>query len=211
MHSCWVSLKTYIILLLLVDINVFGIVIAAKCLPTINTTNPILIPLVEAWFVFELWTKFRWFQRLRTLQFESRNDNAAYEDFRSLQNSIRSSICMTFSFLFILTPFCLYPRQDTLIAAIFLSLWITCLILVLTVNALACCKARLLLWHFESVFSTRPNQKQFLRTDNVCAICLDPLKTEVEEFVHIPCCGHIYHKGCIELWFLKNLSCPLCT
>jgi hypothetical protein len=46
---------------------------------------------------------------------------------------------------------------------------------------------------------------------DVCSICHDNYK--VNEFKReLNLCGHIFHKKCIDKWFLnnKNLECPLC-
>ncbi len=46
---------------------------------------------------------------------------------------------------------------------------------------------------------------------DVCSICHDNYK--VNEFKReLNICGHIFHKKCIDKWFLnnKNLECPLC-
>tara|TARA_B100001063_G_scaffold211705_1_gene210196 strand:+ start:435 stop:869 length:435 start_codon:yes stop_codon:yes gene_type:complete len=39
-----------------------------------------------------------------------------------------------------------------------------------------------------------------------CCICLD----ESEENIKTLLCGHKYHKECIEKWFTKEETCPLC-
>ena len=46
---------------------------------------------------------------------------------------------------------------------------------------------------------------------DVCSICHDNYK--VNEFKReLNICGHIFHKKCIDKWFLNNanLECPLC-
>jgi hypothetical protein len=54
--------------------------------------------------------------------------------------------------------------------------------------------------------------------DDVCSICLDPIRGSGEIRV-IRNCGHAYHGSCIDPWFssftsdyteLKTLKCPLC-
>ena len=45
-----------------------------------------------------------------------------------------------------------------------------------------------------------------------CAICHDKFKTG-EYFRKLPICNHIYHKKCIDKWFMtdsKNMGCPIC-
>ena len=41
-----------------------------------------------------------------------------------------------------------------------------------------------------------------------CLICLD----EFNQGQHLTVikCGHIYHKACLDSWFLKKKTCPLC-
>jgi hypothetical protein len=45
-----------------------------------------------------------------------------------------------------------------------------------------------------------------------CSICHDKFKTG-EYFRKLPICNHIYHKKCIDKWFItdsKNMRCPIC-
>ena len=44
--------------------------------------------------------------------------------------------------------------------------------------------------------------------DNLCSICLIDFKKE-EKIIKLNC-NHMYHKECIEKWFLKNSNCPFC-
>ena len=41
-----------------------------------------------------------------------------------------------------------------------------------------------------------------------CLICLDEFN-QGQKIIMIKC-GHIYHKNCIDKWFLKKKTCPLC-
>jgi len=41
-----------------------------------------------------------------------------------------------------------------------------------------------------------------------CLICLDEFN-QGQQIVMIKC-GHIYHKACLDSWFLKKKTCPLC-
>jgi len=41
-----------------------------------------------------------------------------------------------------------------------------------------------------------------------CLICLDEFN-QGQQIIMIKC-GHIYHKNCIDKWFLKKKTCPLC-
>jgi hypothetical protein len=41
--------------------------------------------------------------------------------------------------------------------------------------------------------------------DEECAICFD----KVAQSYNIPC-GHIFHMGCLDEWFLLNNKCPVC-
>lgn len=54
--------------------------------------------------------------------------------------------------------------------------------------------------------------------DDVCPICLDPIRASAEIRV-IRNCGHAYHGSCVDPWFrscasdyleLRTLKCPLC-
>lgn len=42
-----------------------------------------------------------------------------------------------------------------------------------------------------------------------CSVCLSPL-CEGESCRELPGCGHVFHRGCIDLWLLRTPSCPLC-
>jgi hypothetical protein len=44
--------------------------------------------------------------------------------------------------------------------------------------------------------------------DYECLICLDEFK-QGQQIIMIKC-GHLYHKPCIDKWFLKKKTCPLC-
>lgn len=44
--------------------------------------------------------------------------------------------------------------------------------------------------------------------DYECLICLDEFN-QGQQIITIKC-GHIYHKTCIDKWFLKKKTCPLC-
>jgi hypothetical protein len=41
-----------------------------------------------------------------------------------------------------------------------------------------------------------------------CIICLNQF--EKGQSLTLLKCGHIYHKSCLELWFNKKRTCPLC-
>lgn len=45
-------------------------------------------------------------------------------------------------------------------------------------------------------------------TTEECPICLD--NYEVDEKLSQLVCNHYFHKKCIDEWFTKNRSCPLC-
>ena len=48
-----------------------------------------------------------------------------------------------------------------------------------------------------------------LETDqNTCTICQDNF--EYNNIVRKLNCGHIFHIGCIDVWFETNIRCPLC-
>ena len=45
--------------------------------------------------------------------------------------------------------------------------------------------------------------------EEVCSICLG--NYEAEQIVtHWPQCKHLFHKGCLEYWIVKNSTCPIC-
>lgn len=46
-----------------------------------------------------------------------------------------------------------------------------------------------------------------VRNNELCCICLE----ELNENVVMIKCHHIYHKKCIDEWFLKKKNCPLCN
>ena len=42
-----------------------------------------------------------------------------------------------------------------------------------------------------------------------CMICMDEYK--INQFKRIlPTCNHFFHKKCIDKWFKKNITCPVC-
>ena len=41
-----------------------------------------------------------------------------------------------------------------------------------------------------------------------CPICLDYF--EINDNIRILKCNHKFHKDCIDLWFDKQLNCPMC-
>ncbi len=47
-----------------------------------------------------------------------------------------------------------------------------------------------------------PLHKQFF----TCCICLEDNEIDLKTLL----CGHKYHRECIETWFTKEESCPLC-
>ena len=51
------------------------------------------------------------------------------------------------------------------------------------------------------------NDDPILQTD--CSICMDIYKYKQYKRV-LPECKHIFHKKCIDNWFKKNSSCPVC-
>ncbi|KAK9126553.1 hypothetical protein Scep_015399 [Stephania cephalantha] len=42
-----------------------------------------------------------------------------------------------------------------------------------------------------------------------CAVCLGGLRDK-DSVKMIPCCGHVFHQQCIDRWFDRHVSCPLC-
>lgn len=44
-------------------------------------------------------------------------------------------------------------------------------------------------------------------SDDDCPICLATLNTRA---VRLRACGHGFHSGCIESWWERSLTCPVC-
>ena len=47
-----------------------------------------------------------------------------------------------------------------------------------------------------------------LESENICCICLETF-TE-KDIIYKLKCNHSFHKECIIVWLLQDLSCPLC-
>ena len=45
---------------------------------------------------------------------------------------------------------------------------------------------------------------------DICCICLSNYHVG-QSVTIISCCGHIYHKHCIERWFEVKETCPTCS
>ncbi len=45
-------------------------------------------------------------------------------------------------------------------------------------------------------------------TVHTCSICLDNFKEGT--YKRELCCGHVFHKKCIDKWVQKDHSCPIC-
>jgi len=45
--------------------------------------------------------------------------------------------------------------------------------------------------------------------DQECSICISTFQ-EGDAIRRLPTCGHSFHKGCIDLWLLRQNKCPLC-
>jgi hypothetical protein len=45
--------------------------------------------------------------------------------------------------------------------------------------------------------------------DEQCAVCQESY-TEGQALRKIHHCGHIFHKNCIDIWFQRNVYCPVC-
>jgi hypothetical protein len=49
-------------------------------------------------------------------------------------------------------------------------------------------------------------------TDTTCSICLEPYRMG-DNVIGLPCepsVPHVFHNSCIQLWFSRSTSCPLC-
>ena len=51
-------------------------------------------------------------------------------------------------------------------------------------------------------------QKTYSRCDNTCCICLEEYD-ETAKLTKLPC-NHWMHSECIEKWFNRDVTCPLC-
>lgn len=45
--------------------------------------------------------------------------------------------------------------------------------------------------------------------DEECAVCLDGYDKDNE--IRETSCGHMFHAACVDRWFARNRSCPMCT
>lgn len=45
---------------------------------------------------------------------------------------------------------------------------------------------------------------------NNCIICTQPLNTKLEMLIRCPECVELFHYKCIQWWYTKANSCPLC-
>ncbi|XP_048534519.1 RING-H2 finger protein ATL58-like [Triticum urartu] len=52
-------------------------------------------------------------------------------------------------------------------------------------------------------------KESFLIRETQCSICLADYQAD-ERLQRIPPCGHTFHIDCIDHWFSKNTTCPLC-
>ena len=43
-----------------------------------------------------------------------------------------------------------------------------------------------------------------------CVICIDEIENGTEDIFFHPGCNHTFHWECIEEWFSKKKSCPMC-
>ena len=49
---------------------------------------------------------------------------------------------------------------------------------------------------------------QVTDTDITCNVCIE--KLNLKQYKRTLCCGHTFHKKCVDKWIKKNPSCPLC-
>lgn len=52
-------------------------------------------------------------------------------------------------------------------------------------------------------------KESFLIRETQCSVCLADYQAD-ERLQRIPPCGHTFHIDCIDHWFSKNTTCPLC-
>ncbi|KAJ3679713.1 hypothetical protein LUZ60_017724 [Juncus effusus] len=43
----------------------------------------------------------------------------------------------------------------------------------------------------------------------ICPVCLEMFRPG-EKYRVLPSCGHAFHVNCVDLWLLKNATCPIC-
>ncbi|KAG7538111.1 Zinc finger RING-type [Arabidopsis suecica] len=46
--------------------------------------------------------------------------------------------------------------------------------------------------------------------NETCAICLEDMSEDVQDFQEMPNCPHLFHDNCIYKWLIDNTLCPLC-
>lgn len=44
--------------------------------------------------------------------------------------------------------------------------------------------------------------------ERVCAVCLEPLRAHA--YAQLPCCHNHFHLPCLQRWFDRRSTCPLC-
>ncbi len=54
-------------------------------------------------------------------------------------------------------------------------------------------------------------QKLQVRPNEECVICLEDFESEEDVYkINCTCVSNHYHKHCLQAWFQKNCSCPVC-
>jgi len=48
-----------------------------------------------------------------------------------------------------------------------------------------------------------------IETNELCSICRNQINTD-EICRKINHCGHFFHQNCVDSWFVRNHSCPMC-
>lgn len=43
--------------------------------------------------------------------------------------------------------------------------------------------------------------------ENECPICLEKINHKTSDKLE---CGHLFHKDCLDKWFMNNYTCPIC-
>ena len=46
--------------------------------------------------------------------------------------------------------------------------------------------------------------------DKSCIICFEEYDSQSKDLIYKLKCKHIFHKDCLDTWFKKNPTCPLC-
>lgn len=197
-----VSYKFYVSLLILIDIHYFGIILAYNFLDLSSYLGGFFI-ILSIWF--HLRYKLAWFRSLKNLDDRIlQNQDALKKVHRQITWSIHSSGLLVILLVF----FCLVIER-----AIFIVSCCSCCCIFCVLNILHGFRTRMMYYYFGNTLYQPLIENE--NNNNACSICLDLLMNPNDshdnnhDAVQI-LCSHTFHKNCIQVWFLKSLSCPLC-